>query len=115
MSVTIYHNPRCSKSRRALELIRERGIEPIIIEYLEHPPSSSELDDILSKLGLAPRALIRTGEADYEASGLAAPSLTREQLVLGLAAHPQLIERPIVVNGSRAVVGRPPEKVLELL
>jgi arsenate reductase len=115
MTVTIYHNPSCSKSRRALELIRERGIEPTIIEYLERPPSASELDDILNKLALEPRALIRTTEPDYAASGLAAPSLTREQLVLGLAAHPRLIERPIVVNGPRAVVGRPPEKVLELL
>jgi len=115
MSVTIYHNPRCSKSRRALELIRERGVEPTIVEYLQQPPNASELDEILNKLGLEPRALIRTGEADYEASGLAAPSLSREQLILGLAAHPRLLERPIVVNGSRAVVGRPPEKVLELL
>jgi arsenate reductase (glutaredoxin) len=115
VNVTIYHNPKCSKSRRALELIRGRGIEPTIIEYLEQPPSASELEDLLKKLGLEPRALIRTGEADYEASGLAAPTLTREQLVAGLAAHPRLIERPLVVNGSRAVVGRPPEKVLELL
>ena len=115
MSVTIYHNPKCSKSRRALELIRERGIEPTIVEYLERPPSASELDDIAKKLGLEPRALVRTGEAGYKASGLADESLTREQLLLGLAAHPALIERPIVVNGSRAVVGRPPEKVLELL
>jgi arsenate reductase (glutaredoxin) len=115
VSVAIYHNPKCSKSRQALALIRERGIEPTIIEYLQEPPSASELEDLLTKLGLEPRALFRTGEAEYETSGLAAPTLTREQLVRGLAAHPRLIERPIVVNGSRAVVGRPPERVLELL
>jgi arsenate reductase len=115
MSVTIYHNPKCSKSRQTLQLIRERGIEPTIIEYLEQPPSAAELDEILKKLELGPRALIRTGEPEYEASGLARTSLTRDQLILGMIAHPRLIERPIVVSGARAVIGRPPEKVLELL
>jgi len=115
MPVTIYHNPKCSKSRQTLELLRQRGIEPRVIEYLKAPPSAKELDGILKKLAIEPRALMRTKEDAYAAAGLDDPKLTRAQLVAAMVEHPSLIERPIVVNGARAAVGRPPEAVLEIL
>ncbi len=112
----IYHNPRCSKCRAALALLRERGIEPRLIEYLEKPPSIAELADLLRTLGfLDARQLMRKGEADYTDLGLDAPGLSQEFLLTTLAEHPQLIERPIFVHQGRAVIGRPPEKVLEIL
>ncbi len=111
----LYHNPRCSKSRGALELLRERGIEPRIVPYLETPPSAGELRELLRMLGTHARSLLRTGESEYEALGLANPALTDEQLIEAMAAHPRLIERPIFIHGKRAVIGRPPERVLELL
>jgi arsenate reductase len=115
MDVVIYHNPKCSKSRQALELLRERGIEPRIVEYLKTPPSARELDAILKKLGIDPRALLRTKEAAYEQAGLGDPALTRAELIAAMVENPIVIERPIVVKGERAAVGRPPEKVLEIL
>ena len=115
MPVTIYHNPKCSKSRQTLELLRERGIEPQVVEYLKTPLPAQQIEALLKKLGMEPRQLMRTKEDAYEAGGLANTELTREQLVAAMAEHPILIERPIVVNGARAVVGRPPEKVLEIL
>jgi arsenate reductase len=115
MDVVIYHNPKCSKSRQTLELLRERGIEPRIVEYLKTPPSTRELDAILKKLGLEPRALLRTKEEAYEQAGLRDPKLTRAQLIAAMVQNPSVIERPIVVKGERAAVGRPPEKVLEIL
>ena len=115
MSVTIYHNPKCSKSRQTLELLRERGIEPRIVEYLKTPPSAPELDAIVEKLGIEPRALLRTREDAYRQAGLDDPSLTRSQLIAAMVEHPSVIERPIVVRGARAAIGRPPEKVLEIL
>ncbi|GAB6067219.1 arsenate reductase (glutaredoxin) [Methylothermus subterraneus] len=115
MTVVLYHNPRCSKSRAALQLLRARGIEPKIVEYLKTPPSRAELEEILAKLGLEPRALMRKGEAIYRELGLDDPALSREALILAMLEHPVLIERPIAVAGARAVIGRPPEKVLELL
>lgn len=115
MTVTIYHNPKCSKSRQTLALLRERGVEPQIIEYLKSPPSAAELDKILEKLGLEPRALLREKEEAYVSAGLDDPKLTREQLLAAMVQHPSLIERPIVVRGSRAAIGRPPEAVLALL
>lgn len=112
----IYHNPRCSKCRAALALLHERGIEPRLIEYLEKPPSIAELADLLQTLGFSDaRQLMRKGEADYRGLGLEAPGLSQEFLLATLVEHPQLIERPIFVHQGRAVIGRPPEKVLEIL
>ncbi|NUS38887.1 MAG: arsenate reductase (glutaredoxin) [Lysobacter sp.] len=111
----LYHNPRCSKSRGALELLRERGIEPVVVPYLEQPPRVDELRALLRLLGLPPRALLRTGEEDYAALGLDDPALDDEALLAAMHAHPRLIERPILVHGGRAVIGRPPERVLDLL
>jgi arsenate reductase len=115
MDVTIYHNPRCSKSRQTLALLAERGIEPRIVEYLINPPSARELDQILRSLDLPPRSLLRTGEAAYRSAGLDDASLTREQLIAIMVANPSVIERPIVVHGERAAIGRPPENVLAIL
>jgi arsenate reductase len=113
--LTLYHNPRCSKSRGALELLEARGLAPQVVRYLETPPSVAELRELLSKLGIGARALLRTGEDEYKELGLADASLSDEQLIAAMAAHPKLIERPILIAGNRAVIGRPPEKVLELL
>ncbi len=111
---TIYHNPRCSKSRAALALLREHGVEPRIIEYLETPPSAAELRLLVNKLGLAPRALVRGGE-DVFKSKYRERTLSDAEWIAAMVADPILIERPIVVRGDRAVLGRPPEKVHELL
>ena len=111
----MYHNPRCSKSRRTLALLRERGFEPKIVLYLETPPSEAKLEELLDMLGVPARDLMRRTEASYLEFGLDDPSLTREDLVAAMTAHPVLIERPVVVSGTRAAIGRPPEKVLEIL
>lgn len=111
----LYHNPRCSKSRGALELLNERGIQPRVIAYLETPPDANELRELLRMLALPARALLRTGEDEYVSLGLADTSLPEEALIATMIAHPRLIERPIFVHGGRAVIGRPPEQVLELL
>ncbi|WP_252271115.1 arsenate reductase (glutaredoxin) [Pseudomonas subflava] len=113
--LTLYHNPRCSKSRGALELLEARGLTPTVVRYLETPPSAEELRALLAKLGIGPRDLLRTGEDEYKALNLADTSLGDERLIAAMVAHPKLIERPILVAGDRAVIGRPPEKVLELL
>ncbi|WP_448682445.1 arsenate reductase (glutaredoxin) [Pseudomonas nicosulfuronedens] len=113
--ISIFHNPRCSKSRGALELLEERGIQPEIIRYLETPPSAAELKALLGKLGIGARQLLRTGEDEYKELDLANPALSDDQLIGAMAQHPKLIERPIVVVGDKAVIGRPPEKVLEIL
>ena len=115
MAVTIYHNPRCSKSRQALQLLRERGIEPQIVEYLKTPPAADEIEGVLGKLGMEPRALMRVKEAAYREAGMADESLTRCALIELMAANPIVIERPIVVNGARAALGRPPENVLSVV
>jgi arsenate reductase (glutaredoxin) len=115
MTLTLYHNPKCSKSRLALELLQKRGLAPRIVEYLKTPPSAAELDAILGKLGIEPRALLRTNEAAFTAAGLDDDTLTREQLIARMVANPSVIERPILVNGDRAAIGRPPENVLEIL
>lgn len=115
MKITIYHNPRCSKSRAALDMLRNKGIEPEIIEYLSHPPSKQNLQRLLVLLGLEPRDLMRKQETAYREAGLDDPSLDREQLIDAMVEHPVLIERPIVVANGKAVIGRPPEKVLEIL
>jgi len=113
--VIIYHNPRCSKSRQTLELLRSRGLEPRIIEYLKTPPSPDELDRLLALLGLEPRGLMRTKEPEYRTLGLDDPGLPRQALIEAMHRHPKLIERPIVVANGRAALGRPPERVLEIL
>ena len=115
MSVKIYHNPRCGKSRQTLQLLQEQGIEPEIIEYLKTPPSAEELNDILQKLGIEPRELMRKNEAEYKVSGLNDETLDREALINGMVSHPILIERPIVVANDKAAIGRPPEAVLTIL
>ncbi|WP_394561030.1 arsenate reductase (glutaredoxin) [Aquipseudomonas alcaligenes] len=113
--LTLYHNPRCSKSRGALELLEARGLAPNVVRYLETPPSADELRELLTKLGIGARELLRTGEDEYKELNLADASLSDEQLIAAMASHPKLIERPILIAGNRAVIGRPPEKVLELL
>ncbi|WP_116364849.1 arsenate reductase (glutaredoxin) [Parahaliea mediterranea] len=112
--IQIYHNPRCSKSRNTLALLNDKGIEPEIILYLETPPDAATLRTLLGKLGMTPAQLVRKGEDAYKALGLGADS-GDEQLLAAMASHPKLIERPIVVRGERAVLGRPPENVLDLL
>lgn len=113
--LTLYHNPRCSKSRGALELLEQRGLAPTVVHYLETPPSAAELEQIVSLLGIQPRQLLRTGEDDYKTLNLADPTLTDADIINAMAAHPKLIERPILIAGDTAVIGRPPEKVLEIL
>lgn len=113
--VTIYHNPRCSKSRQALEILHETGVEPRIVEYLKNPPSAEELDAILTMLGCEPRDVMRKGEAEYKELKLDDTRLSRTQLIRAMVEHPILIERPIVVKGKRAVVVRPPERVRRIL
>ena len=115
MSVTIWHNPRCSKSRQTLKLLADRGIEPAIVEYLKTPPSPDELRDTLHKLGLSPRQLMRRREAPYKAEGLDDESLTDDALIRAMHDHPALIERPVVFAGGRAALGRPPERLLDIL
>lgn len=111
----IYHNPRCSKSRETLKLLQDKGIEPEIILYLETPPDAKTLKDLLKKLGLKPRELMRTKEAEYKEQGLNDPELSDDALIEAMIATPKLIERPIVVNGKKAALGRPPEQVLDVL
>ena len=106
MAVTIYHNPRCSKSRQTLQLLRDRGIEPEIVDYLKTPPSTDEIDAVLSKLRLEPRAAMRGKEAAYREAGMADESLSRRALIDLMAANPIVIERPIVVSGARAAPAR---------
>jgi arsenate reductase len=115
MAITILHNPRCSKSRATLALLRERGLEPEIRLYLEDPPDAGELRSILDRLGITARELLRKGEAEYREQGLADSSLSEDQLIAAMTASPRLIERPIVLAGNRAAIGRPPESVLEIL
>ena len=112
---TIYHNPRCSKSRQTLELITENGHEPEVIEYLKTPPDAKTIKDLLKQLGITPRELIRTKEAAFDELKLGGAELTDEQLINAMVENPILIERPIVVRGNKARMGRPPEQVLEIL
>lgn len=112
---TLFHNPRCSKSRQALALLEARGLAPVVVDYLAAPPSPARIEEILGLLGIGPRELMRRDEPEYRALGLDAPDLDRSALVAALAAHPRLIQRPILVNGGRAAIGRPPEAILEIL
>jgi arsenate reductase len=113
--VTLYHNPRCSKSRETLALLEAHGIRPRIVHYLETPPDTSTLRQLLELLAIEPRALLRTREPEYQTLGLDNTALGDDELIAALAANPKLLERPIVIRGNRAIIGRPPERVLELL
>lgn len=113
--ITFYHNPRCSKSRAALELLEAQGVTPTVVRYLDTPPDAATLKRLLKALGLGARALLRTGESEYVELGLDNAALSDEQLITAMVAHPRLIERPVAFDGKRAVIGRPPERVLELL
>lgn len=113
--IRIYHNPRCSKSRQTLELLQGKRLQPEVIEYLGTPPGVAELERILKMLGMQPRQLLRTKEAEYKELGLDNPKLTNKQLIKAMVEHPKLIERPIVVCNGKAAIGRPPEAVLEIL
>jgi arsenate reductase len=113
--IAIYHNPRCSKSRQTLALLENHGVTPEVILYLETPPSAAELKNVLVKLGKSPRELIRKGEAEYKDNHLKDSSLSDADLLAAMVKFPKLIERPIVIKGDKAKIGRPPEGVLELL
>ena len=115
MTATIYHNPRCSKSRQTLELLQQQGLDIEIIEYLKTPPTAKQLEEILHRLALEPRDLMRKGEAEYRELGLDNPGLSRAELIAAMVAHPRLIERPVVLHQDKAALGRPPETVLEIL
>ncbi len=112
---TIYHNPRCSKSRETLALLEAKGCDITVVEYLKHPPSAGEIGNILAKLKLTARELMRTKEEEYQALGLAAPELSETQLIEAMISTPKLIERPIVLANGKAAIGRPPEDVLNIL
>ncbi|MFT4273596.1 MAG: arsenate reductase (glutaredoxin) [Pantoea sp.] len=114
--VTIYHNPRCSKSRETLALLQQQGVQPEVVLYLETPPDAQTLKALLKKLGMtSARELMRRKEDLYKSLGLAEPGLSEDQLIQALVEHPKLIERPIVINGEQARLGRPPEAVLEII
>jgi len=115
MTVIIWHNPRCSKSRQGLALIENQDIEPTIVRYLEDPPSAGELDRVLALLDMAPRGLMRRKETIYKELGLEDEALSRTQLITAMVENPKLIERPVVINGDRAALGRPTEAILEIL
>ncbi|MES2871712.1 MAG: arsenate reductase (glutaredoxin) [Pseudomonadota bacterium] len=113
--LTLYHNPRCSKSRGALELLEARGLTPTVVRYLETPLDAAQLRTLLGQLNISARQLLRTGEDEYKSLNLADSGLSDEHLIAAMAAHPKLIERPILVAGDKAAIGRPPEKILEIL
>ena len=115
MSVKIYHNPRCSKSRQTMAILEEEGIEPEVIEYLKTPPSEDEIREIITMLGIRPRDLMRRKEKIYKELELGDDSLPDDALIMAMASHPQLIERPIVIKDGKAAIGRPPKKVLDIL
>lgn len=114
-NVTIFHNPRCSKSRQTLALLEENGVEPTIVKYLETPPSADELKAVLGKLGISARELLRTKEAEYKEAGLDNQDLSEDDVIAKMIEFPKLIERPIVIKGDAARIGRPPESVLEII
>ena len=115
MPITIYHNPKCSKSRQTLELLVKQGIKPVINEYLKIPPTAEKIKEILKKLGYAPRDLMRKKETTYTLHNLDDPSLSGDDLIEFMIKYPVLIERPIVLANEKAAIGRPPEQVLEIL
>lgn len=115
ISITIWHNPRCSKSRQTLALLEEKGINPNVVLYLENPPTETEIEGVLTLLRMEPRDLMRKGESAYNENGLDNPDLSRGRLIAAMALNSILIERPIVIKGEKAAIGRPPESVLEIL
>lgn len=115
MEISIYHNPRCSKSRQTLQLLNDRGIEPKIINYLQDPPTHQQIDSILRGLDFEPRQLMRVKEKEYKELKLDDPALSRDQLIAAMVTTPKLIERPIVIAGDQIAIGRPPESVLTIL
>ncbi len=115
MTVTIWHNPRCSKSRQTLELLNKKGVEPTIREYLKEPPSKAEVETLIDMVGGDPGELLRDGEAEFKALGRKKAGMSKADIAKAIAAHPILLQRPIVVSGKKAAIGRPPEAVLPLL
>ena len=115
MSVTIYHNPRCTKSRQTLALIEKRGIQPDVIEYLATPPTETQLKRLLELLGMCPRDLLRKKEAEYKMAKLDNPNVSDAEIIRAMVEYPRLMERPIVISGNKAALGRPPENVLKIL
>jgi arsenate reductase len=115
MTITIWHNPRCSKSRQTLELLQKKGVTPEVREYLKDPPSKAEVETLIELVGGDPASLLRDGEAEFKALGKKKDALATADIVAAIAAHPILLQRPIVVSGKRAAIGRPPEAVLPLL
>ena len=115
MTITIWHNPRCSMSRQTLELLHKKGVEPVIREYLKHPPSAAEVEKLLNMVGGDPGELLRDGEPEFKALKKKKADLGKADIAKAIAAHPVLLQRPIVVSGKRAAIGRPPEAVLPLL
>ncbi|MDH5633569.1 MAG: arsenate reductase (glutaredoxin) [Gammaproteobacteria bacterium] len=115
MSIKIYHNPRCSKSRKALELLEQQGLNPEIVKYLDTPPDENELRNIIRQLGVAARDLLRKGEEEFKLAGLSDENLDDDTVIKAMLAFPKLIERPIVIHGNKAIIGRPPEKVLDII
>lgn len=111
----IYHNPRCSKSRASLAILEQHDTDPEVIEYLKTPPTEKQLSGLLAMLGLAPRQLMRTGQSEYKELNLADAALSDQDLIRAMVANPILIERPIIVHNGKAVIGRPPENVLDVL
>ena len=114
-TVQMLHNPRCSKSRQTLALLEENGVDVQVIQYLNTPPTKLELETLLDKLAISARDLLRKGEDDYKNLNLNNPNMTEEQLIDAMVSHPKLIERPIVIKGDKAIIGRPPETVLDIL
>lgn len=115
MNITIWHNPRCSKSRETLALLKDKGVEPAVREYLKEPPTKAEVEKLIEMVGDDPAALVRDGEAEFKALRKKKAELTKADIVKAIVAHPVLLQRPIVVSGKRAAIGRPPEAVLPLL
>jgi arsenate reductase len=115
MTVTLYHNPRCAKSRQTLALLTQRGIKPKIVEYLVTPPTETQLKHLLKLLGMTPRELLRTKEDEYKKAKLDRPDVSDADIIRAMVKYPRLIERPIVVSGNKAALGRPPENVLKIL
>ena len=115
MTVTIWHNPRCSKSRQTLALLQEKGVTPTIREYLKQPPSKAEVETLIDMVGGDPGALVRDGEAEFKALKKNKAEMSKTDIARAIAAHPILLQRPIVVAGKKAAIGRPPEAVLPLL
>jgi arsenate reductase len=115
LTVTIYHNPRCTKSREALELLHKRGIKPVVVDYLASPLTEAEIRQLLKKLGLKPRELLRTRETEYKSARLDNPATSEADIIQAMAKYPKLIERPIIVCGNKAALGRPPKNILNIL